>query len=669
MNKYVLNKFKKAQVLLIASVCFFMSINPMSSLYANEVSDPQTPSGIPFSEIEQEIDTFMNEHIGSTIPGAAIVIVHEGEIIFSRGYGYTDMSNSISIDPATTVFEYGSVSKISTWVAVMQLVEQGMIDLDADIHNYLPEYFSERMAFEHTFTMRDLLNHAAGFADIQLEAAFDAQQIEENITLHDGLIRIQPRQIFEPGTASAYSNFGTGLAGFVVEYMTDTCFAAYERTHIFLPSGMQNTLNQPEWFGNDDFSVNLATPHTRDAAGNFSEAPLFYSPMYPAGTIRGTAEDLARFAIALMPEPGESGPLFENRESLDNMFSPSYDDPSILQGTHHGLGLRHRPTAMGTPVYTQLGGTLGSFSSFAIAPEEGFGIILLTNNDANTTGMMAMSRDFTHLLLGFQFEETAPITNDVSLPHAESVAGTYIPLRRFAGDWTEFLFYLSLPMFSTTITAIDENTIQINSGESAVIYQQIAPYVFQLVPEYPYTYAMRAAASQLQFRMENGQVTIVSRSGGTNDLSAIPSGRSTSILLGSAAVVLISILFFLITPIVALIRYLIGMVKKNNTMTRFKRLNLALLLTGMFLIINNLILIIGTLSNPFRTAASIAPHIWVNYVFAALFVILFISSIMVWRKENEGIGRKSKALYITTSCVLVLLVLTLAHWNFFVTLT
>jgi len=76
----------------------------------------QTPSGLSFAEMEQEIDALMAEHAGTTTPGAAVVVVQDGEIIFSRGYGWADMENQIPVDPALTVFEYGSINKTLIWV-------------------------------------------------------------------------------------------------------------------------------------------------------------------------------------------------------------------------------------------------------------------------------------------------------------------------------------------------------------------------------------------------------------------------------------------------------------------------------------------------------------------------------------------------------------------------
>ncbi len=100
----------------------------------NAASD-QTPSGIEMSQLEENIDSFVEEHIGITTPGAAISVVKNGEVVFSKGYGYADIENKVPVDPQKTIFEYGSISKLFVWTAAMQLVEQGKLDLNAGYSN------------------------------------------------------------------------------------------------------------------------------------------------------------------------------------------------------------------------------------------------------------------------------------------------------------------------------------------------------------------------------------------------------------------------------------------------------------------------------------------------------------------------------------------------------
>jgi len=213
-----------------------------------------TPSGIPFEELQNQLDAVILPHLGTVAPGVAVVVVSEGEIVFSHGWGYANIAEGIPVDPSTTVFEFASISKLFIWVSAMQLVEQGLLDLDADIANYLPLDFVNRMNWQYPITMRNLMNHTAGFEASPFHSGErDATTITQAGDLRDGLMKMNPRQIFEPGAVSAYSNFGTSLAVYVISHITGQSYAELERNNVFLPSGMMNTLNQPDWVGNHAF--------------------------------------------------------------------------------------------------------------------------------------------------------------------------------------------------------------------------------------------------------------------------------------------------------------------------------------------------------------------------------------------------------------------------------
>ena len=132
----------------------------------------KTPSGIPLLELEKRIDDFMSKYVGETSPGAAVVLIKDGEIIFSKGYGYADIENEIRVDPSETIFEYGSISKLFVYTTIMRLWEEGRIDL--------------RVALLTTNKNRP--------------------------TMEQTLREFQPMQVYKPGEVSAYSNYAVGLA-------------------------------------------------------------------------------------------------------------------------------------------------------------------------------------------------------------------------------------------------------------------------------------------------------------------------------------------------------------------------------------------------------------------------------------------------------------------------
>ncbi|HEY8351667.1 MAG TPA: serine hydrolase domain-containing protein, partial [Sphingomonadales bacterium] len=173
------------------------------------------------AELETYLDGVVKAEMGARkLVGAAISIVKDGEVIFAKGYGFEDLERRVPVDPAMTLFRPGSVSKLFTWTAIMQLVEQGKIDLDADVNRYLTQ-FQIPEAFGAPVTIRNLLTHSGGFEDGGIGYLF-VESPDEIVPLAESLARHIPGRVrppttdFASGTGVAYSNYGTALAGLIV---------------------------------------------------------------------------------------------------------------------------------------------------------------------------------------------------------------------------------------------------------------------------------------------------------------------------------------------------------------------------------------------------------------------------------------------------------------------
>ena len=616
--------------------------NPVSIPYEDEKT---TPSGIPLSEIESRIDAVVAKHILQSTPGAAIAVIKDGEIIFSKGYGYADIENQTPVDPASTIFEYGSIGKTFVWVSVLQLVEQGRLDLDVDIRNYLPDDFSSQSDFKMPFTMRDIMNHAAGFADYPFDLLLDAKKVKNEIPLREGLLLGQPKQIYKPGTVSAYSNYATALAGYVVEHISGQEYAVYEKENVYKPAGMTQTRNQPDWFNDHEYFRTKAKGYAADGKGGFKEGIWSYSPLFPCGADNGTAEDLARFVIALTPPQDTVSPFFAQQGTLTMMFTPSALDQSTLRGTNHGLfSLNGFLPTFGH------GGNSASFSTiFAVTPSERFGFVALTNTESE----FAFISDIHNLLMG-----ASALPSVVgSLPNAANVEGYYVDMRRFEGTFCELFNYLSL----AKVSAIDDNSIRIDFGPFSAAYQQIGHHVYRLIKSDHPMYAL--IAYELHFKMENG-IPVQILAGNGFDLSVLPKGRSFPFLMGSQVVLAGSAVFFLIMPIILFIGFLR---KREKSLSRFHLFSNGLLLCGTMVVLNIAILLVRLLAiSLFRSFAEVAPHIWANYALLALAVIMLIAS--VFSLKGSGVKTKRKVLYGITLSILTLLFFVFWKWNFFLIL-
>jgi len=617
------------------------------------ITTGHTPSGIPFSELENRIDTFVAEHLGETTPGVAIAVVYNGEIIFSKGYGYADIEQGIPIDPATTIMAHGSISKVFVWTAAMQLVEQGLLDLDVDITTYLSEEARRQFAFEMPFTMRDLMNHSAGFEEfIHDFIHYDTHNLE-NLGLRVSLLANQPMQIFTPGTASAYSNWGTTLAAYVIENISGQNFADFEMENILVPAGIANTLSEPHWSNNQPFLQAKTVGYQPDGRGGFRETPiLYFGGFYPAGGVVGTAEDLARFIKALTPPIGEAGLLFENADTLEVMFSSSSPDPISHPTTHHGL---FRYDGM-VSAFGHGGDTTRSSANFAVVPEERFGWVVLSNAASELNIRYGLS----DLLIGNTMNQVQPLT--YNLPNATAVEGRFVPLRRIENNLLEFQNYLGL----YRINAIDENTIQLSLGAWNATYLQVEPYVFHIISaSNPFFNAM---LNELHFVMENDRPVQVIIPNGMN-LSSLPQGRTMPFLVAYLLVLIICVLFFFITSVVLLLKLLVNRAKGKaaGNQTRFRFFSVGLLVSGLLLLLNNIVaLVSGFANHTIFTSAGINPYIGANYVIVVLAAAVFVLSIILFQKKTVEITTRSKVFYGVTTMLLVLLVLTLHSWNFFV---
>jgi CubicO group peptidase (beta-lactamase class C family) len=245
-----------------------------------------------------EMEAFMNELLNKQldenhIAGAAVAVVKDGKLFFTKGYGYADLENKISVDAEQTLFRIGSNTKLFTWTAVMQLVELGKLDLDADINTYLDFHIPD--TYPQPITLRHLMSHTAGFEDLHV----DMVTLDENEIKPQGawLAFHIPARIFPPGEITSYSNYGAALAGYIVARVSGESYSQYVQVHIFNPLGMRHSTSQ--WPAPQDLRANESVGYTYQN-GAFQVFPRLYGPidLLPIGGIETTASDMARFMIA-----------------------------------------------------------------------------------------------------------------------------------------------------------------------------------------------------------------------------------------------------------------------------------------------------------------------------------------------------------------------------------
>jgi CubicO group peptidase (beta-lactamase class C family) len=209
---------------------------------------PPKPAGAATPQLTAEdvnawLDGFVPISIGKNdIPGAVVVVVKDGQILTSRGYGFADVEKRKPVDPHTTLFRPGSISKLFTWTAVMQQVEQGKLNLDEDVNKYLDFKIPPRNG--KPVTLRNIMTHTSGFEEqvMDLIAVDPKKYVPYDKILH----RWVPKRVYDPGTTPAYSNWATALAGYIVSRVSGEPFDAYIQRHVLTPAGMKfATFQQP----------------------------------------------------------------------------------------------------------------------------------------------------------------------------------------------------------------------------------------------------------------------------------------------------------------------------------------------------------------------------------------------------------------------------------------
>jgi CubicO group peptidase (beta-lactamase class C family) len=190
----------------------------------------------------QEVEDFFDELISKQlreehVVGATVAVVKDGELVLAEGYGYADREERTPVVADETLVYPGSTGKLFTWTAVMQLAEEGKLDLDADINTYLD--FEIPDTYPEPITLSHLMTHTSGF-----EEQFAAQLAEDQqdvLPLGEFLVRYMPERVYPPGEYSAYSNYGTALAGYIVQRVSGEPYERYVTDHILRPLGMEHS--------------------------------------------------------------------------------------------------------------------------------------------------------------------------------------------------------------------------------------------------------------------------------------------------------------------------------------------------------------------------------------------------------------------------------------------
>ncbi len=323
------------------------------------------------------------------IPGISLAVAVHGTLRYARGFGKADLENDVPVTPDTR-FRTASIAKPMTAVAVLQLAEQGRLDLDAEIQKYCPVYPRKPWPV----TVRHLLAHLGGVRHYQRPG--EASGTEHFFTLHDALrLFAEDPLLHEPGTRYTYTTYGYVLLGCAIEGASGEHYEEYMRRYVWEPAGMTHTRSDDHfelipsrargYARLDEATYNRLPPHqkARVQVGQLINAALHDTSMkVPGGGLLSTASDLVHFALAVL-----EGKLVRP-ETRDAMWTRQ----RVRDGTRtaYGLGWALNGTGQeGTPMVSHSGGQAGTAALLVIVPAQKIVVALMTNlQGANTAAIV-----------------------------------------------------------------------------------------------------------------------------------------------------------------------------------------------------------------------------------------------------------------------------------------
>lgn len=355
--------------------------------------------------------------------GASVVVVKDGKVLAEKGYGFSDVESKTAIDPKNTAFRVASVSKTFTSAAVMQLVEQGKVDLQADFQTYVKGLEFDN-PFDKPVTVENLLTHTTGFEIRDPQQEDIHTDFDKYIAMEDYAQQHMPPVVREPGSAYMYDNFSFLLLGMIVENVSGEPFESYMQQHIFKPLGMDNS----SFMLDKKFQKQLATGY--DAAHNPLDLYTISPTPMPQGGMLSTAEDIGKFMIAFLNDGVKDNKRIFKESTVKSMEQYRSSIHPLLPNTTYGFEAAFQlPGAGSNPSIITKGGDLTGFSSYLfLIPEQNTGVFLTYNQNGALRNLFYpafIQSFFPQYAEPVQFKEYTP----QSAAELQRFTGLYADLR------------------------------------------------------------------------------------------------------------------------------------------------------------------------------------------------------------------------------------------------
>jgi CubicO group peptidase (beta-lactamase class C family)/D-alanyl-D-alanine dipeptidase len=396
-------------------------------------AQPSVPPAEPYKAAVAELEKLIKHEVDDKkLPALSIALVDDQKVVWAAGFGFQDRERKI---PATaeTVYRVGSVSKLFTDVAVMQLVEEGKLDLDAPVAKYLPDFKPSYKEGEKQITLRMLMSHRSGLIrEPPVGNYFDPTEptLAKTVASLNGI-----RLIYPPESRIKYSNAAIGVVGYTLEKSQSEKFEKYVQRRVLDTLGMKSSSFLPT----PEVKKRLADAVMWTYQGREFPAPTFELGMAPAGCMYSTVLDLAKFQSCLFADGKANGKQLLKPETLAEMYRPQF----APKGAKSGFGLGFSVGEFERKQRVGHGGAIYGFAtSFSALPGEKLGVVVVSSRDVSNAVTQRIADDALRLMLAAKSGKPLPkieMSEPLTAEDIRKLAGRYrvLELRPDTNDWVE----------------------------------------------------------------------------------------------------------------------------------------------------------------------------------------------------------------------------------------
>ena len=415
---------------------------PAQAAPATATFAPTAP--LPVADLEAYVDGVIRDRMSRDhIAGVTIAIVQNGQVVLKKGYGVASLKDGRKVDPNTTLFRIGSISKTFTWIALMNEVDAGRMRLDTPVNIYLPEKLQLKDQGKKTpVRLRDLMTHTAGFEDRALGQLFE-RDVRRERPLELYLRQERPNRVREPGLLPAYSNYGAGLAGAALANVTGQPFETEIANQVIFPAGLTHTTFREDHPWRADLPAPMAPALAADRSDGFrwtplgfqTEAPEFIGHIAPAGSASSTAGDMARYMTLLLNNGTIDGKTVFSAKTSALFRTPMYRPAEGAPGWN--AGFMDIPLPGGHRGFGHAGATLWFHSNMVMVPELGLGVFVAVNTD--TGADLPASLPATIIERFYAPRPAVPAPSRITQDQAKAYEGQFLTTRRAYGGLEGFI--------------------------------------------------------------------------------------------------------------------------------------------------------------------------------------------------------------------------------------